>query len=30
VVVMDEDGRILGRGRLGPQRLKNLLPRRLV
>lgn len=30
VVVLADDGRILGRGRLGPQRLKNLLPRRLV
>lgn len=30
MIVMDEDGRILGRGRQGPQRVKNLLPRRLV
>jgi len=30
VVLFDPDGRVLGRGRVQPDRIKNLLPRRLV
>jgi 16S rRNA (cytosine1407-C5)-methyltransferase len=30
VIVVDADGRVLGRGRVQAQRIKNLLPRRLV